>query len=210
MSDNAEKISWLRSLFTQHPALLVSLLYVVASFVGMFYAWAFFAHFSINVFHYAIPSDFLVASLKEPIVWALVLVALLAVIEDNARSRRVQRRGAPRWLRWYGTDRYRLINNFALIFLIAFFMYLFANNRAEDVREGGGDYVRVTLADSDAAFDRVLLGTTGQFVFLYDLEHDAVSIHPFENVQTLSPIRSEKPEAETAEPQAEAPAHAVD
>lgn len=104
----------LKSLFKEHPALIVSALYIASSVIGMFYSWAFLRQFGINVFNYAQISDFLLASLKEPVTWALVLLAVVLVQLDNAASRRYGRReNRSRWLAWYGTPRYRSANGAA-------------------------------------------------------------------------------------------------
>ena len=51
---------------------------------------------------------------------------------------------------------------------------------------GEGEYVEVKLTDGSAPRTAMLLGTTGQFIFLYDAETRAVDIHPNENIQTIS------------------------
>ena len=79
MADNSQVTHLTRTLLKEHPALLVSALYVGASTIGMFYSWAFLRHFGINVFNYAQISDFLLASLKEPFTWGWVAVALVLV-----------------------------------------------------------------------------------------------------------------------------------
>ena len=76
-----------RKLIKDHPALLVSGLYVAASIVGMFYSWAFLRRFGINVFNYAQISDFLLVSLKEPFTWALVILAIVLVMLTTMEPR---------------------------------------------------------------------------------------------------------------------------
>ena len=122
MSDDQNARLW--ALFRDHPALLVSAFYVAASVIGMFYAWAFLREFGINVFNYSQISDFLLASLKEPLTWALVVLAVGLVLLDNASSRRVERKGPSKWLRWYGSPRYRFINNFAAIYIVLTFIFV--------------------------------------------------------------------------------------
>ena len=177
----------IRKVLRDHPALVVSGFYVAASIVGMFYSWAFLRQFGINVFNYAQISDFLVASLKEPLTWALVLISGVLVWLDNASSRRFGRReNRSKWVAWYGTPRYRFYNNFAVIALVAFYIYVFAWDQARDAREGDGKFVDVIFADSGAATEALLLGTTGQFVFLYDDGTERVDIHPIENIHSIS------------------------
>ena len=170
----------------EHPALLVSGLYVAASVVGMFWSWSYLRVFGINVFNYAQVTDFLIASLKEPFTWVLVVLAVLMVKADNAYSLRVEKRAKTRWFRWYGSPRYRFINNFGVVALIGTFIFIYATLEAEDTQEGGGRVVDVTFEAGGAATTATLLGTTGQFLFLYDPLTERVDIHPFENVHAIS------------------------
>jgi hypothetical protein len=174
------------TVFREHPALIATGFYVLASFVGMFWSWAYLWHFGINVFNYAQVSDFLLASLKEPFTWLLVVLAVIMVQADNAYSRRVERKGKSRWFRWYGSPQYRLINNVGAVSLVCVFIFVYATLEADKTRAGEGDVVDVTFEVGGTARQATLLGTTGQFVFLYDPATDRVDIHPFENVHAIS------------------------
>ena len=170
----------------EHPALIATGFYVLASFVGMFWSWAYLRHFGINVFNYAQVSDFLLASLKEPFTWVLVILAFAMVQADNAFSRRVERKAKTRWFRWYGSAKYRLINNFGAVSLVGVFIFVYATLEAKDTRDGGGDRVDVTFTEGGSVTAATLLGTTGQFLFLYDPATERVDIHPFESVHAIS------------------------
>jgi len=176
----------IQKIFKEHPALLVSALYVAASLIGMFYSWAYLGQFGINVFNYAQISDFLLASLKEPFTWGLVIIAVVLVLIDNASSRRVERKTTAKWLDWYGSPKYRFMNNFVAILVVLLFLYSYAFAQARDTRDGDGKFVDVMFADSGAATTALLLGTTGQFVFLYDEDTERVDIHPIENIHSIS------------------------
>ena len=183
---SAEPNSRLYALFREHPALLVSAFYVGASVIGMFYAWSYLRHFGLNVFNYAQISDFLVASLKEPLTWVLVFVSVAAVMLDNASSRSVERKNPGKWLSWYGSPKYRVSNNYVAVILILLLIYVYADYKAGRTRAGEGKIVDVTYADGDAATARVLLGTTGQFVFLYDDLAERVEVHPLESIDSIA------------------------
>ena len=185
MSEETGK-SWAAALLREHPALLVSIVYVAASTIGMVYSWDYLRRFGINVFNYAQIGDFLLASLKEPFTWVLVLAALSLMVLDNAMSLKAQRKGTPRWLRWYGSGRYRAFNHLVSVGMILFFLHVYASNRVEETLAGKGDLVSVLLADGSLQSEALLLGTTGQFLFLFDPESRRVDIHPNENVQTIS------------------------
>lgn len=176
----------LRGIVRDHPALLVSAFYVAASSIGMFYSWAYLRYFGINVFNYAQLSDFLLASLKEPFTWALVAFAAALVMLDNASSRRAGRRNLSKWFRWYGSRRYRYVNNFAAILMVVIFISAYAAYQARHTREGDAKQVDVTFADGGASKTSALLGTTGQFVLLYDADAERVDIHPIESIHSIS------------------------
>ncbi|MGB5337348.1 MAG: hypothetical protein WBN07_17145 [Woeseiaceae bacterium] len=176
----------LTAIFREHPGLLVSAFYVAASVIGMFYSWAYLRHFGINVFNYAQISDFLLASLKEPFTWALVALSVVLVTLDNAYSRHVERKKPGKWIRWYGSSRYRLINNLVALVLLFSFIYAYGDHQAGQTRNGAGKLVAVQQADSDTVDVAILLGTTGQFVFLYQRGADRVVIHPIESIQSIS------------------------
>lgn len=186
MTTEIRASSWVIDLVKRHPALLVSAFYVAASFIGMFYSWVFLGHFDINVFNYAQISDFLLASLKEPFTWALVFLSVVAIMLDNASSRRVQRKTKRRWLAWYGSPRYRMFNNFAAVAMVLIFIYSYATVQARHVKAGDGKRVNVEFSDGATAVWSTLLGTTGQWVFLYDRDSRQVDIHPVESIHSIS------------------------
>jgi hypothetical protein len=176
---------WVRKLLREHPGLLLSLLYVAASTIGMWYSWEYLRRFGINVFEYAQIGDFLLVSLKEPLTWVMVLFAVLVVMFDNVMSRRVQRRGGPRWMRWYGTDRYRSLNAITAIAMMMVFLNIFATLQARQLLEGQGQQVRVEFAEDGGTTSALLLGTTGQFLFLYQPTTRTVTIHPHDNIREI-------------------------
>jgi hypothetical protein len=169
MSDTTNKR--LLSFFREHPAVLVSALYVAASVVGMFYSWAYLRRFGINVFNYAQISDFLLASL---------------ILLDNRSSHRVERKNPRKWIAWYASPRYRFINNFAAVAMVLTFIFSYANRQANITQSGTGKFVDVSFVENADPATAILLGTTGQFVFLYDAGAKRVNIHPIESIHTIS------------------------
>jgi hypothetical protein len=79
-----------------------------------------------------------------------------------------------------------MINNFAAVYMVLLFIYSFATLQARETREGDGKIVDVMFAESGAATTAILLGTTGQFVFLFDDRTERVDIHPIENIHSIS------------------------
>ena len=176
---------WLGPVLREHPALLVSLVYVAASAIGMIYSWAYLRRFGINVFHFAQIGDFLLGSLKEPFTWLVVIAAVALVSIDSWLSRKCEERGASRWLRWYANERYRSMNYLVVIVIIVVFLNMLATVNARATRAGNGQLVEVRLADGSPARTAQLLGTTGQFLFLFEAATGRVDIHPHEAVVAI-------------------------
>ncbi|MEL7312671.1 MAG: hypothetical protein AAFN07_14250 [Pseudomonadota bacterium] len=193
------KNPWVKWLLGEHPAMVFSILYLIASLIGLLYSWAFLNAFGINVFRYADVSDFLLASLKEPMTWLLAFGALLSVAFDNACSLRLERRGLHRWFRWYGSERYRRVNYIVFFGLTGVLLFGYAVGEADKIRNGGGENFSVQLTDGTPPKDRLMLGTTARFVFLFDSEQERVEIHPTESVLTLSKLLPTKTERAKAE-----------
>ncbi len=128
----------------------------------------------------------MLASLKEPFTWVIVIMSVLMVMGDNAMSRRVGRRRKRRFLKWYGSRSYRTINYFGAVFLIVMFTHMYALYKKDEVLAGEGRLVKVQLTESVVTSQVVLLGTTGSFIFLYDPLLQEVAAHPHENVYSIS------------------------
>ena len=190
MSDETDQplTSWPRRLLSEHPAFLFSSIYVAASIVGMAFSWDYLRRFGINVFLYAEISDFMLASLKEPVTWAYVLTAIVIVGSDNAMSEWASRKTSSRWLRWYTSPRYRAINYLAGLVIFVLLVHLYAINKAKAMYEGEGEAVSVELTDGSPPKEALLLGTTAKFLFLYQPQHDQVDIHPNEAVLMIRKV----------------------
>ena len=177
---------WFAAVLQRHPALLISALYVVASTIGMLFSWDYLRRFGINVFNYAQIGDFLLASLKEPMTWALVVVAGVLVFADNAFSRWWQRKERSRWTRWYGSSRYRVLNYVIALLMVVFFIDGYAKYKARQTFDGGGQLIEYQLVESNTRRSATLLGTTAQFIFLFDAETRKVQVLPHESVKSIS------------------------
>ncbi len=182
----SKQLSWPQRVLAEHPALFISGIYFIASSIGLVYSWAFLRSFGINVFRYAEISDFLLASLKEPITWLLTALVMAMFALDNAWSTRVQRRGVSRFFRWYASERYRYINYLAAVFALVVFLFAYATSNENKVRDGEGEVVTVYLTDASQPKQLVMLGTTGRFIFLYDHITERVDIHPHESIMKIT------------------------
>jgi hypothetical protein len=175
----------LHRLLWEHPALLVSLVYVFASAIGMLFSWSYLWYFGINFFEYAQLGDFLLASLKEPMTWGVVILTFILVWIDNTMSLRWGRKERSRWTRWYGGERYRTMNYLTALLLVVLLILVYAFQKANATMRGGGVPVEIRLAERDARFERVILGTTTQFVFTFDADANDIIVFPLESLELI-------------------------
>lgn len=181
-------------IFRDHPALLVSGLYVFATAIGMFFSWSYLRHFGINVFLYAEIGDFLMASFKDPVIWIVVITMIVAWYVDIRASTRWGARDRMRGLRWYGTKAYRRLSYPSGLLALIVILSLAAADEAEDAREGRGDVVNVRLADADTVRSGILLETTARFVIVFDTTTQTVHAYPHEGITEVffvAPAREE-------------------
>jgi hypothetical protein len=175
-------------LLTQHPGVLISALYLLASAIGMLDSWWYYRHFGVNVFLYSDLADFLLASFRSPTAWLIVAwTVAIAVWEYTASLRRSRSPSRWRALRWLGSRRYRQASVVLAIVFVVGYIVFYAGMRADLIVDGRrGQEVRVSFATSPAD-DRtaVLLGSTLNFVFLLERAEGRVSVHPYENVLTI-------------------------
>lgn len=182
------------AMMAQHPALGLTVGYLVVSLLGMSYEWTLFRRFGVNFFHYADVTDFLMGAFREPITLVLALTALavgaLTQLQIEWEDRWFATREVPsRILRGYRRYSVLAINRWSpLVFFVGYsvmFIWLYSAKSADAIRAGDGERVTVMLVDtgtSPNALPATLLGTSSRFIFLFDSERHLTSIVPNENI----------------------------
>jgi hypothetical protein len=67
----------LRGLLREHPTLALTMTYAVVTLIGVVYSFFFFREFGINILKFADLSDFLLASIIEPVSILIFLGVVL-------------------------------------------------------------------------------------------------------------------------------------
>ncbi len=201
----------------REPALAISIGYMLVATAGIFYNVSFYKKFGIPVLTLSQIGDFLVAGVQQPIAIVLVLSTLpLCWLFDrlNATYRRRKLAERERLLalpslsyrqRWQvkmadwtlGRPHQELI---AYLFVIPLYGWVFVANyaeyRAEAIKRGESDMVRVWLADDSSGLGKgrelAWLGATGGYVFVYDAEGGKSLVLPVENVARIEPAQRAK------------------
>lgn len=188
----------------EQPALAVTLAYVALTAAGMLYEFNLFRRFGLNILDYADPSDFVLASLRDPVVVLLCLVPVpllyaLSRTGDHMR-RRVRRRREARGIvedptrrsfrqraeEWRRSPPVVMVMVPLFILIYAYDLtFFYARSVAHGIREGQGKRVHVEAIGGASPADALLLGTTGRFVFLYDPADSATFAVPVESISRL-------------------------
>jgi hypothetical protein len=202
-----------RNLFVEHPALGVTLGYLVISLLGLSYEWTLFRHFGINYFHYAEVTDFLMGAFREPITLVLSLTALMvgAFVHYTSRLERwlMTRRPPKSWLgrKYRAFAMSRFSDWTPVIFFVGYsvmFVWIYADNRAEEFRGGDGAPITVEVVESGSArppasSPTLMLGTSSRFIFVYRPKEQISEIIPHENIARIV-VRANEAGAGSPEP----------
>ncbi len=195
-----------RHLYTE-PALWIPLAYLCTAALGLWASYWYYRPFKLPILQYMQAGDFLVAGLRDPIYFLLVVGAFaigwLTSRIDVWRERdpqRVERLRshwwgrvlAPRWQQhrwWIGS---RMSASSALVASVVWAtMWLvlgYVNGRADNLLDGRGTPIAVHFAGNDAAADAshaLLIGTTAEWVFVYWPDRHAAEAIPQQSIARI-------------------------
>jgi hypothetical protein len=186
---DAEPRSSFRELLREHSGLALTVIYVLLIAIGMMYEWWLYRRFNINILYYAQAADFLLVPFREPLV---VFISLLPIPLFTAYM------GGARWLgkklsrpdakpvdprtQEFARKFMRVISITAMTLWSFAFTAEYAEWVWKGIRAGKRRTVRVEMAGTNAIFTGTVIGTTGQFLFLYDRKTNFTRIIPHENV----------------------------
>lgn len=170
----------------EHPAIIFSALYALATAIGMFYSWRYLQHFGVNIFLYAEFSDFLLASFKDAVVWVMVAGLTAAWYFDVRASRNWGSRERPKGFRWYGSPAYRRWSYPGALLTLLVLLDFYAAEEAKEIRAGAIERFDVKFAESDITRKLAILETTARFVILFNPDTQKVFVRPHEAIAEIS------------------------
>lgn len=210
--------SWLREQLRHEPTHALTLAYLAVSLLGVWASYWFFRSFGIAILDYMAPSDYLTAGLRDPVYLAIVLgaalISLLVNFHEYARVRGEAYHAGIR-ARWWGrvllpfgyrparANWMQRITGwrglslpagmlFGIVWATMWLTLSYVQDKAGKIKAGGGDIVRLTLADTPAPQPQTarMLGVVGDFVFLYwpqSGKAEAVSIENVGRLESVTP-----------------------
>ena len=194
-SETTAKSRSLRAVLIRHPALGLTLAYLLVSLLGLSFEWALFRHFDVNFFYFAEVTDFLMGAFREPITFLLSATALLVgwftyVWNRAERAWLGKKPPGGRFLevyRRFAKSRYNRLT--PALFFVGYsimFIWLYAEHRAEALRADDTARMMVRLTDGSEPLRLQLLGTSSRFVFFYSARRSQAIIVPLENIASIT------------------------
>jgi uncharacterized membrane protein YesL len=193
---------------TNHPGLAAFLVYATVAIAGFIYLLTFYSHFDLKVTVYLEIGDILVAGVKDPMVMLMVLGAFSGVLlvwmisyigaPISAWLDKKFDKGILRFIpHLVGVQSVRSFWWSALIILTVYF-YMFisvhSQHKAQSIIEQKQGLILVNSeATSGTGNDYSLLGTSMNYVFLYNHQTKSTLILPLESINSLEPVSSLKP-----------------
>ncbi len=192
----------------REPILFVTLAYLLISFIGIWASYWFYKRFGIPILQFMQGSDYLVAGLREPAYLGLLLAALviswMVTWPERWRRRNADRSEAmrqrwwgkivfpgsnPLWSWWGMTPETGVV--FSTFWVMIWMVFALMVNKAEDIRRGAGQPLRLTLAGSVEPLpgNARLLGTSSAFVFVYWPEDRRAEALPIESITRIHSLR---------------------
>jgi hypothetical protein len=192
---------------TSHPGLAVFLVYATVAIAGFIYLLTFYSHFDLKVTVYLEIGDILVAGIKDPMVmlmvagaFSMVLFVWLVVYIQAPLSAWLDRKfnkGVFRFIPYLAGIKSARSFWWTALFILTIYFYMFigvhSQNKAQAIIEQKQGLI---LVDSEATAgtgdDYSLLGTSINYVFLYNHQSKHTLILPLESINSLEPISSLK------------------
>ncbi len=193
------------TLLLQHnPGLVITLTYLAISFLGLLFSWSLFGEFGVNIFNFTEVSDFLLAALREPMTFVMAASAMLVTwilgwfgrLEvKHWATRNPTTRFGKLYTRSSKAVAHHPITPLIIFVLYSyFFISLYGNWKAESIKAGVGQVIRVQLTEpiagggvdgqtgDNVVIEGILLGSTNKYLFLYDPDSKITSAMPEENI----------------------------
>lgn len=170
----------------EHTGLALLLTYLAVTVVARMHDVWFYGRFNVNILYYSNSADLFLAPMRNPVTWLFFVAPLgiMLLISWLMKRRKRLSKSVAKW----NTPTVRLIAASLLVILSAGLLTrIHADRRATSVRAGLGRHVSFTRTDGvKYDEDPLLLGSTGQFFFLYYAKRRVAEIVPVENTALMT------------------------
>jgi len=195
--------------YSENPGVMATFGYLYLTTVGVVFYAIYYSLFGIHILDFAEPADFILAGVREPVLFVFSIVSLLS-LRRLIRADRKWRRKSMKYRRVAERlEGHRFYSNWLIYPLViigyfVMFVTLYAEQKVTTVLEGKGNKVVIDLNQAIANSNTlgqdgslVLIGTNSKFLFLYAPDDRHPSIVPLDAVTRITPYLEPKPPAAT-------------
>lgn len=188
----------------RNPGTAISLAYLLLTLCGLYYSITFFAQFDIPILKLADVSDLLIAGISEPAAMVMfcggILVAVfIDILIKRSFEPQKRWRNEPASLKrtvmliiLYAPElKSTVVMYIAAAFLVYsyFFVYAYADWQGDQIKAGHGYQVILTGESVATNTTGILLGSTTNFVMVYDVEAQQAAVYPVESLSLIQPLK---------------------
>lgn len=188
-----------------HPGLAVFIVYAIIAIAGFIYIITFYQYFGLDVIVYLEVGDILVAGIKDPMVMLMVLGSFLVAFimwvivylqaPFSAWLDKKFSKGFFAFLPYLvglkSTKSFWWGSFFVVAVYFVIFISIHSETKSISIKQ---DKARLVVVDSEAILDKKqqfsLLGTSINYIFLYNHNDQSTLIIPLESVKSLKPTNS--------------------
>lgn len=164
------------SFLKNHPAIFISILYLISSCFGLIYYYSLFSNFNINIFDYVESNDFLFASFKEIeiiLIVSLFLMVILLILYQTSKKE-------------ITTQQSKGIYFLFTIILFAFIPAVAGDITATKLEFSNENIVSLAIKigniPKQTFVNQKIIGNTEQYSFYYDLSKKKVRVVPISSI----------------------------
>ena len=196
MMEQEQRPTWMNHLLWEHSGLFLTIAYLLLIFIGVIHEVFLFLRFRVNILFYADAADFLLVPFREPLVmvvsvapiplWILYMKGARWIVMRIPRLREKQLEYENR-----SPVVRQAIGAFAIMLWSMSFSAEYATRVARQIRSGDAKQVRVEPSAGTPVVGP-LIGTTSQWVFVYDraaMKTHAIPVEAVARIVLDSPPR---------------------
>ena len=187
----------LKNFLSQHPTLLLTFCYFIITIIGVLYSYFFYQEFNINIIKFTDLSDFLFASILEPLSIMVFIGSVTLLFLGRSLDLMLK-------AKFKGYEKFESVFTFkyldpltiiiGTVVLTVYTISILAKSNADNIKNGTYDKYEVHFSESDQSQTKslALLGASNRYNYFFNVKNSAVLIIPVENISVMRKLVTEK------------------
>jgi hypothetical protein len=173
---------------------LITIIYLVMSAIGMVFSFFFYRNFDINILDYSQTSDFLIAAFHDPISLFFVVLTCMIVWGFFTFDKWIRAKFPKFWVttrKWSAKNANTYLWSYTLVLVVYVTeaAYFYGRYNARSIKKGQGQRIEIAYREAFTPASHqslpILLGTTGEFVFVYYDQEKQAEVIPTTAIQRM-------------------------